>query len=136
MPHEDKDSTVDRRFVRLYTLLGAWACTGAAIPPLVRGITWLGIHFAVGAILMAVLGLHPRMTRERDQPTLVAWSYGPVIGCLAITTSFIGLSLGAFSNPLWLLYFASLLGLFAATMEAFTRIGRSTSPTSPPALEA
>jgi len=120
---------LDRKFLRLYTLHFAWACLGAAIPLLVRGATWLGILFAVEGILAAVLGLHPRTTRERDQPTFVAWSYGVVMACLPVTTGFIGLFLGAFRNPLWLIYFGCLLSLFVATMDAFTTTIRRAPPT-------
>jgi len=125
-----KTHHLDRKFIRLYTFSIAWAFFGAAAPALLRGITWLGILLAVYGILVTLLGLHPRTARERYQTTLVVWSYGPVIVCVPFTTGFIGLFLGAFRNPLWLLYFATVLGLFAATIEAFARTIRRPPPSS------
>src|SRR4030042_4895700 len=108
-----KTHHLDRKFIRLYTFSIAWAFFGAAAPALLRGITWLGILLAVYGILLTLLGLHARTARERYQPTLVVWSYAPVIVCVPFTTGFLGLFLGAFRHPLWLLYFPTVPGLFS-----------------------
>jgi hypothetical protein len=58
------------------------------------------------------------------------WSYAAVIVCLPFPTVVIGLLAGASRHPLWLLYFATVLGLCAAALDAFGRIIRQPPSTT------
>lgn len=131
---------LDRAFLQLSSFANAWAYFGAAVPALLRGITWLtwiGIFFLLGTALMLVLGLHPRTARDRDQPPFVAWSYAAIILCFIPLTGLMGWLTGAIRNTLWLVYFASLLLLDGVTLAAFIRsIRRPPLPTQDPGTQS
>ncbi len=120
-----------RGFIRLYILSAAWAFLGAGIPALGRASwTWVGILFVVYAIVMLILGLHPRTTRDLDQPPWLVATYPMVVLLILLATAFFGWLTGAIHSTLWLVYFVSLLVLYGVTVAVFVRSIRRPPPTS------